>query len=555
MLKVLLAYRCSDEGLDNPFERVLPVGVGYLNAHLRAQGRDCVLANLSGMSDARVAAILAREKPGLVGISCFTFNRRASLALVRRVRHALPSATIVLGGPHATHAGTTLMASHPEIDFCVTGEGELTLEALTRALEAGEDPASIPGLLMRRDGEVVATAPATPIRDLDALAFPARFPDGYGIDPAAQYPYVVTSRGCPAACTFCSSPEFWGQSVRFRSAENILDELTLLRERFGILYVSFRDDIFALHKSRIIALCRGMIERKLSLLWDCQTRVNTIDEERLMWMKRAGCVTVQFGVESGSQAMLDRMQKGQTVEQALRAAAMTRRVGLTLSIYLISGVDGEQDSDLDATEAMVRTMKPHDGIVTPLAVFPGTTLWESYRRAQGADDRIWDDVGHDGIFVRPERFTEDALLRLSSLLESEAEANRYTPDEFAAHTALTGACHAGDLLEGECHERLGDAEAAAAIYAGLSEREPWNPWPRLRLGFLAFGAGRRLEAHRHALEALALAPGWGLAERLAADASDGARRAPSRQAAGGSRARGFQSYPMPPGSRGERLRS
>ncbi len=160
-----------------------------------------------------------------------------------------------------------------------------------------------------------------------------------------------------------------------------------------------------------------MVERRLGLLWDCQTRVNTIDEERLIWMKRAGAMTVQYGIESGSQAILDRLQKGQRLEQVDRAAAMTRRVGLTLSIYLITGVPGETAADLRATEAMVRRIRPHDGIVTPLAVFPGTDLWTEYRSGRSLDDSFWEGVGHDGIYARPDPFTEGALMRLSNALD------------------------------------------------------------------------------------------------------------------------------------------
>src|SRR4030095_10944429 len=162
------------------------------------------------------------------------------------------------------------LSGHCEVHVCVAGEGERALERLVRTLGEQGDPASIPGLFVRRaGGEVVSTGAAVPIVDLDALPFPALYPDGYGVDPRAQYPYSVTSRGCPAECTFCSSPEFWGSRVRFRSAVNILDELELLKQRFGLLYVSFRDDVFALHRTRVLDLCRGMVERRLGLLWDC----------------------------------------------------------------------------------------------------------------------------------------------------------------------------------------------------------------------------------------------------------------------------------------------
>jgi anaerobic magnesium-protoporphyrin IX monomethyl ester cyclase len=553
--KVLLAYRCSEEGEANPFERVLPVGLGYIHSHLRARGLPSVLANFSAMSAERIREILAAEQPDIVGLSTFTFNRSASVDLARSVKSVLPGALVVMGGPHPTHVGAPLLSSHPEVDLCVLGEGELTMERLARVRASGGDLAQVPGLLLRRDGGIFPTAAAEPIQDLDSLAFPARYPEGYGIDPRAQYPYIVTSRGCPAKCTFCSSPEFWGSRVRFRSASNILDELQLLKERFGIMYVSFRDDVFTLNKQRVIELCRGMIDRRLSLLWDCQTRVNNVDEERLIWMKRAGAMILQYGIESGSQRMLDRLGKGQKLKQIDHAAEITRRVGLMLSIYLIAGAHDEAEEDLLATEEMVRRIRPHDGIVTPLAVFPGTSLWDEHRVRANADDKIWETVGHDGVFVRPDRFTEDAILRLSSLLEEAAWDNAYKPEAFAEHRALHGECHAADLMEGESLEASGGTTQAESIYRRLAVREPWNPWPFLRLGRLALDGGDFARAERFFAAVLERVPAFADARYLRAAALRGLGREreakevlaelPLPGSGEGSRKirRGFQSYP------------
>lgn len=559
MRKVLLAYRCSDEGALNPFETVLPVGLGYIHSYLRSRELPSALANFSRMDPSEIQGILHKERPDIVGISCFTFNRSASVELARIVKSTLPDATVVMGGPHATHVAHPLMRAHPEIDVCVVGEGELTFERFVRTTSDGGTPEGIRGLVLRRRGELLTTPAADPIADLDALPFPALHPDGYGVEPRVQYPYVVTSRGCPAKCSFCSSPEFWGSGVRFRSARNILDELQLLRERFGLLYVSFRDDIFALHKSRILELCRGMVERRLGLLWDCQTRVNTIDEERLVWMKRAGAMIVQYGIESGSPRILDKLQKGQTVAQIEKAAALTRKVGLVLSIYLIVGVPGEGEEDHARTEAMIRSIRPHDGIVTPLAVFPGTDLWSEYRKGSGEDDEFWENVGHDGVFLRPETATEDAILRLTSRLEEGADENAYSAQDFDSHRKTAGACYVTDLMEGESRERAGDALGARALYEALAEREPWNPWPLLRLGRLSMSEGDAAAADRWLGRAETLVPASTEVRTLRADARKARGIRGGKTRTGSSKpssvgdpprrmrrtARGFQSYPPP----------
>jgi len=567
VLKVLLGYRCSEEGRSNLFERVLPVGLGYVHAYLRSRGALAVLANFSLMGRSRIREILRAERPDIVGLSTFTFNRRATLDLATLVRRTLPEAKIVLGGPHATHVGAPILAAHPEIDACVIGEGEITLERYASTLAEGSDPGAVPGLLLRgAGGEIRSTGPAEPIADLDALPFPALYPEGYAVDPLAQYPYVVTSRGCPAKCTFCSSPEFWGTGVRFRSARNILDELEHLKARFGLLYVSFRDDIFTLNKTRVIDLCRGMIDRRLGLLWDCQTRVNTIDEERLVWMKRAGAMILQYGIESGSQPILDRLGKGQTLAQIERAAALTRKVGLVLSVYLIAGVPGETEREVGETEEMIRRIRPHDGIVTPLAVFPGTSLWDEYRSRAGTDEGFWEEVGRDGVFVRPERFTEDAILRLSAALEQAAVESSYRREDYARHREVTGGCAVTDLMEGEALECAGDPAGAEALYLDLARREPWNAWPRLRLGRLAQASDRPAEAEEHFRAACEIVPASVEAGRLRAkalralgrvseagaiEAAIGPARPPApKPRRGAASARGFQSYPLTPSPEG-----
>src|SRR5207249_7194105 len=168
------------------------------------------------------------------------------------------------------------------------------------------------------------------------------------------------------------------------------------------------------------------------------------------------------------------------------------RPGLVLSVYLSTGVPGETEEDLAGTEAMLRRIRPHDGIVTPLAVFPGTELWEEHRAKEGLDDAFWNSIGHDGVYVRPDEYTGEALLRLSVLLDPAgpgASSNLYTAADFAAHRETVGECHATDLMEAEHCERAGDARAASRLYARLAAREPWNPWPFLRLGRLALEAG------------------------------------------------------------------
>src|SRR2546422_11723205 len=199
----------------------------------------------------------------------------------------------------------------------------------------------------------------------------------------------------------------------------MVEEVRLLRDRHGVVYVSVRDDTFTVNKKRVIDFCRMLIDRKLDLLWDCQSRVNAVDEERLAWMRRAGCTHIQYGVESGSPRMLQRLNKGITIEQIRTAAAATRRVGLGLSIYLITGIDSETDEDLAATIGLIEAIRPHDGLVSPMTVYPGTALYEEAKTRFGLGDDYWVRDHREAYYVRDDPWTRRSIRTLAASLRSE----------------------------------------------------------------------------------------------------------------------------------------
>ena len=203
--------------------------------------------------------MLADTKPDVVGISTFTFNRHASLRLAAEVRALLPHAVVVLGGPHASHVPEAILAQHPAVDFIVLGEGEETLAALVGAIAEGRDVGAIRGIVFRRGPQVVSTGWPEPIADLDRLPAPSEGFVGYGVDPRTQFMYLITSRGCPARCTFCNTPEFWGTRIRFRSVDHVLREMRRLRDEYGLLYLSVRDDTFTAQRNRILELCQAIV--------------------------------------------------------------------------------------------------------------------------------------------------------------------------------------------------------------------------------------------------------------------------------------------------------
>jgi len=513
-MRILLAYRCQYGGRNDFYTRQMPVGLGTINAVLRSDGHDARLANFSRYTWQEIRRTLRRFRPRILGISLFTFNRGAVLKLAKVARQIDSRIFIVAGGPHATHLAEHVLSHHPSIDAVAIGEGEETMRDLARALDSGADFRRLPGLAFREGGSIMRTPPRAAVGNLDLLPHPAAHYESFGVDRFAQFEFLITSRGCPARCTFCSTPEFWGTRLRYRSVDHVLDELRLLQERFGHVTVSFRDDTFTVDKKRTIELCRRILASGLHLLWDCQSRVNAIDEERLIWMRRAGCQHIQYGVESGSRSILDKLNKGIQLEQVVQACELTRKVGMDLSLYLITGVQGETEADTQATLRLIRRVRPHDGIVSPLVVYPGTALYEEAKRLRGMDDSIWERSHMEGLLVRDDPESILAYHRVDALLKEMAVSSAYTLEELREHKRVIGAFVPPALSYGEALERSGDRCGAEAEYLEVLRTRPGSLWGHLRLGNLAELAGNPEAAAQHYRKAVAAVPRYHLSHSL-----------------------------------------
>lgn len=534
-LKILLLYRSGRPGAGDYFARMMPVGLGWINATLRKAGFDCSLANLSRLTWKETAALLRRERPDLVGITLYTFNRHAGLRLATLARRVNPRCVVVVGGPHATHTGVSILESYPDVTAVALGEGEVTMLETARAVSAGTPLAGVPGLLVRGpDGAIVPAATREPVADLDALPWPAAWYRGHHLDAGAEASFIITSRGCPARCTFCNTPDFWGTRMRFRSPASMMEEIRHLRERLGILTIAIRDDTFTVHKRRVIEFCQRLIESRLDVVWSCQSRVNAIDEERLAWMRRAGCDHVQYGIESGSERILRTLAKDITLQQIRDAARATRRVGLTLSIYLISGLPEETEADALATERLIEEIRPHDGLVAPLAVFPGTHLYEEMKRQGVIDDRFWVTQRQDTLYRMTGRPARRSFHRLVALCRRVGRAAAYTREELDAHKRLLPGSFATWLSSGEGYERDGDPARAVAEYESIEAFSPGNVWAPVRIGSLLARSGDRSGAAIYFRRALDAAPRSRLVRDLLREVTE-RRGAGRRTGAGGRR--------------------
>ena len=362
---------------------VPPIGLYYIGAFLKEAGQEVEIWNWHDIrkSPEKIRERLEAERPEVIGFSILQANRWGAIEIARIAKELNPEVKIVLGGIGATFLWEHLLTHFKEIDFIVLGEGEIPLGNLIRHLEkkGSACPEEVEGIAFRKGGRPVQTRPSEPIRDLDRLPDPAKY---------FTFQHVVSSRGCAWDCSFCGSPKFWGRRIRFHSPESFVTQLERL-QRKGVDFFYVSDDTFTVDKERLIAICRGIIERQLALSWNAISRVDRVDEDILYWMRKAGCRQISYGVESGSESIRQALNKTIRIEDVRRAFSLTRRYGILARAYFIYGAPGETEETIRETLELIREIKPLGAIFYLLDLFPGTALYDQLKKETRITDKIW----------------------------------------------------------------------------------------------------------------------------------------------------------------------
>ena len=321
----------------------------------------------------------------VVGISAKS-STFASARVVAAIAKQIDSRTIVvLGGPHPSALGARIL-SCPHIDVGVVGEGEMTLVDLLRSLDRGRSGRKWNPMEMQVDGSVVRGAGGTaaspkrePISDLDSLGFPARLAcdvlKDYDRYPKEAFRSVFATRGCPNNCLFCGSRNVWGRNVRFRSPRNVAMEIRGLQE-MGLHHIHFDDDTFGVHAKYLSALCGELTEQCPGLRWSCEIHVGLVSRENISIMKRAGCRTIQLGIESGNDFILHENRKGYTIEEALRACGIIREHGIELETFFMAGLPQETEETLRDTLRAIEMVDCHKVVYSIFTPYPGTEAFD-----------------------------------------------------------------------------------------------------------------------------------------------------------------------------------
>ena len=361
----------------------VPLGLCYIAAALKSKG---IQSKVFDMNIAETTMDQLKEKlvanmPDVVGITCLTCNYSNAVSVAQAVKAWNPKVFVVMGGVHATFMHTEILQSVPEVDAVVRNEGEATLCNLVNALEKKTPLNQVLGLTYREGTAILSTSAQGRLENLDELPYPAfdllepAVEDYIKLYGVRNFP-IITTRGCPFECAFCSTSAFHGRKYRTRKVSLIVDEIEYLIGKYKIENISFVDDNFTMQKDRVIDLCSEMKRRGISIKWGCSSRVDQLPEDLIKIMVEAGCNNIFFGIESASQSVLDFIKKGFSVQQARETVKLCEKLGVKTHVSFIIGLPRENCESLEEMMRFIDETKP-SGRVLPnvLDILPGTDLY------------------------------------------------------------------------------------------------------------------------------------------------------------------------------------
>lgn len=396
----------------NYYNRYFPLGLAYLAVVLREEGHEVLIydadcnVNPTKMDFSRleesypfylqslrdennpilkeIRETIRNFNPDIIGISVWTTFAASAFRIASICKEWNRDVPVVMGGPHISIKYDEVMNICPDVDFLIRGEGEGPLSEFVKAFEKnkGVTPLSNPEILSikdisyKKDGKVIHNPSGEFAKDLDKIPFPARnLLLNKGSYSSEDMGLFMTSRGCPYSCSYCAT-SIWERKTRYRSIDNVMPEIRFVIEKYGTKQFTFKDDSFTVNRKRVVEFCEKLIKEGFGISWDCNTRVNLVDEEMLKLMKKAGCTSIKVGIETGSERILKLMNKNITLEQCRQAAKLFRKVGIHWTGYFMMGIPSETKEDTYQTLKFMKELNPDYASLSVYEPFPGTILFE-----------------------------------------------------------------------------------------------------------------------------------------------------------------------------------
>lgn len=387
--------------LESAAGRYFPLGLGYIASYLQKYGKHDVQMfepEAQGLSSADILQIITSFKPDIVGLTCSTPNFHRAIDLARLVRKHSKAKT-VLGGVHASALPDFIMQHYSDlIDCVVVGEGEVTMFELVAAFESEQEVDKVNGIVFNKNDKIITTPPRALIDNLDILPFPARdlipqslfHPNLHNARHKRCFS-ILTSRGCPYNCSFCASRIVSGKKYRTHSPEYVLEEMTLLKQKYNAQQLLITDDTFTIDHERLEKICRGMIDGKLNLEWFCFSQVNVVNREILKMMKKAGCYSIGFGIESADPETLKKMGKPIKPEHAIETVKLANELGLKTQAFYVLGMYGETEQQMKRTIEFANKVDSTLAFFNMLVPYPGTKDFNDFFANTPLNNINWSD--------------------------------------------------------------------------------------------------------------------------------------------------------------------
>lgn len=380
-MKVALIQPPDDSGYP-------PLSIAYLSSYLVAKGYETQIIDLQVPAQRLTwQKDIAQFDPGVIGVTAMTPAIGKASKIGNICKEILPKATLVLGGCHLTFLPEETMRQREIFDVGVLSEGEVTLYELVKTIEDKSALDQVKGLIVRHGEKLIITGQRDRIHDLHNLPSPHEQYDldyylwygGYSDIWTFKCASSVVSRGCPFRCRFCAAQKFWSKNYIYCSEDHVVNEMMWLSHH-GARAVFFRDSTFTVNKKWVLSFCEAKRRAGIKMRWICNSRVNTLTEDVVIAMKDAGLEAIYFGVESGSQRVLDYYGKGTTVDQARHAFALCRKYGIATVAYFMIGAPSETRKDIEESRKLAQELKAthtHWFIYTPL---PGSELYDDFMK-------------------------------------------------------------------------------------------------------------------------------------------------------------------------------
>lgn len=419
----------------------IPLGLIFINRFIAEHGYKSLIINMASCRnwDETKECLSVIKEPVIIGISSYTRQRFSTLELASMLKTMFPQAIICLGGPHASFLDEAILESNDAVDYIIRGEGEETFLELIEQIVRGtidNGKFDIPGIsFLTSDKIYIRNIDRSHINDLSILPLPLQTETELGVlelsdslmfhfskslNDCLKIAPIITSRGCNGSCSFCCNRAFWGAN-RCSGAEYSYKQFEYYVGK-GIQYFDIYDDNFTSNATHVMELCDMLINNSMPVKWWCSSRVDTVNSSMLQKMKAAGCFMISFGVESGSQLILDSIDKNVRVADIELACNLSRQIGLAFRITISIGHLGESDATINETVDLINRLKPSQIAIFILKVYPGTPIASFLHEKNLLNDSYWFEKENEMVPFFTYEHTKAALIRFRDYIIDSIQA-------------------------------------------------------------------------------------------------------------------------------------